>query len=80
VGWHRQWFDALKLGLHASPAAEQALEVQLMKFLAAFSLLLGNLFVKVNFSGWVAQGPEVAAFEREFAAAVDASHAVAVST
>lgn len=51
-----------------------------MKFLAAFSLLLGNLFVKVNFSGWVAQGPEVAAFEREFAAAVDASHAVAVST
>ena len=30
-------------------------------------------------SGWVAQGPEVAAFEREFAAAVGASFAVAVS-
>jgi dTDP-4-amino-4,6-dideoxygalactose transaminase len=30
-------------------------------------------------SGWVAQGPEVAAFEREFAAATDASQAVAVS-
>jgi dTDP-4-amino-4,6-dideoxygalactose transaminase len=30
-------------------------------------------------SGWVTQGPEVAAFEREFAAAVDAAHAVAVS-
>ena len=30
-------------------------------------------------SGWVAQGPEVAAFEREFAAAVGAPHAVAVS-
>ena len=31
-------------------------------------------------SGWVAQGPEVAAFEREFAAAVGAPHAVAVSS
>ena len=31
-------------------------------------------------SGWVSQGPEVAAFEREFAAAVDASHACAVSS
>ena len=30
-------------------------------------------------SGWVTQGPEVAAFEREFAAAVGAAHAVAVS-
>lgn len=30
-------------------------------------------------SGWVAQGPEVAAFEREFAAAVGAHFAVAVS-
>jgi perosamine synthetase len=30
-------------------------------------------------SGWVAQGPEVAAFEREFAAATGAAHAVAVS-
>jgi perosamine synthetase len=30
-------------------------------------------------SGWVTQGPEVAAFEREFAAAVDAPCAVAVS-
>ncbi len=31
-------------------------------------------------SGWVAQGPEVAAFEREFAAGVGAPHAVAVSS
>ena len=31
-------------------------------------------------SGWVAQGPEVAAFEREFADAVGAPHAVAVSS
>jgi dTDP-4-amino-4,6-dideoxygalactose transaminase len=30
-------------------------------------------------SGWVTQGPEVAAFEREFAAMVGAAHAVAVS-
>ena len=30
-------------------------------------------------SGWVTQGPEVAAFEREFAAMVDAPHACAVS-
>jgi dTDP-4-amino-4,6-dideoxygalactose transaminase len=30
-------------------------------------------------SGWVTQGPEVAAFEREFALAVGAPHAVAVS-
>lgn len=30
-------------------------------------------------SGWVTQGPEVAAFESEFAAHVDAGHAVAVS-
>lgn len=30
-------------------------------------------------SGWVTQGPEVAAFEQEFAAAVGAPHAVAVS-
>jgi dTDP-4-amino-4,6-dideoxygalactose transaminase len=30
-------------------------------------------------SGWVTQGPEVAAFEREFAAAVGASYACAVS-
>jgi perosamine synthetase len=30
-------------------------------------------------SGWVTQGPEVAAFEREFAAYVGAPHAVAVS-
>ena len=30
-------------------------------------------------SGWVTQGPEVAAFEREFAAAVGAPHATAVS-
>ena len=31
-------------------------------------------------SGWVTQGPEVAAFEKEFAAAVGAEHAVAVSS
>jgi perosamine synthetase len=31
-------------------------------------------------SGWVTQGPEVAAFEREFASAVGASYAVAVSS
>ena len=31
-------------------------------------------------SGWVAQGPRVAAFERAFAAKVDAGHAVAVSS
>jgi perosamine synthetase len=31
-------------------------------------------------SGWVMQGPEVAAFEQEFAAAVGAPHAVAVSS
>jgi perosamine synthetase len=31
-------------------------------------------------SGWVTQGPEVAAFEREFASAVGAKHAVAVSS
>jgi len=30
-------------------------------------------------SGWLTQGPEVAAFEKEFAAAVGAAHAVAVS-
>ena len=31
-------------------------------------------------SGWVTQGPEVAAFEREFAAYVGAPHACAVSS
>src|SRR5438093_6716890 len=31
-------------------------------------------------SGWVTQGPQVAAFEREFAAYVDAPHACAVSS
>ena len=31
-------------------------------------------------SGWVTQGPEVAAFEREFAAAVGTAHACAVSS
>ncbi len=35
---------------------------------------------RVILSGWVTQGPEVAAFEREFADAVGASHAVAVSS
>lgn len=34
---------------------------------------------RVILSGWVTQGPEVAAFEREFAAAVGAVHACAVS-
>lgn len=34
---------------------------------------------RVILSGWVTQGPEVAAFEREFAEYVGASHAVAVS-
>ena len=34
---------------------------------------------RVILSGWVTQGPEVAAFEREFAAFVGAPHAVAVS-
>ena len=31
-------------------------------------------------SGWVTQGPEVAAFEREFAAAIGSAHACAVSS
>lgn len=35
---------------------------------------------RVILSGWVTQGPEVAAFEREFAAAVGAPHACAVSS
>jgi perosamine synthetase len=35
---------------------------------------------RVILSGWVTQGPEVAAFEREFAAAVGAAHACAVSS
>jgi dTDP-4-amino-4,6-dideoxygalactose transaminase len=34
---------------------------------------------RVILSGWVTQGPEVAAFEREFAAVVGAPHAVALS-
>ena len=34
---------------------------------------------RVILSGWVTQGPEVAAFEREFAALVGAPHACAVS-
>ena len=34
---------------------------------------------RVILSGWVTQGPEVAAFEREFAAFVGAPHACAVS-
>ncbi len=34
---------------------------------------------RVILSGWVTQGPEVAAFEREFAAMVGAPHAIAVS-
>jgi perosamine synthetase len=35
---------------------------------------------RVILSGWVTQGPEVAAFEREFAAFVGAEHACAVSS
>lgn len=35
---------------------------------------------RVIASGWVTQGPEVAKFEEEFAAIVDASHACAVSS
>lgn len=35
---------------------------------------------RVILSGWVTQGPEVAAFENEFAAAVGAPHACAVSS
>lgn len=34
---------------------------------------------RVILSGWITQGPEVAAFEREFAGAVGAAHACAVS-
>jgi perosamine synthetase len=34
---------------------------------------------RVILSGWITQGPEVAAFEREFAELVDAPHACAVS-
>lgn len=34
---------------------------------------------RVILSGWITQGPEVAAFEREFAAIVEAPHACAVS-
>jgi len=34
---------------------------------------------RVILSGWITQGPEVAAFEKEFAAAVGAPHATAVS-
>jgi perosamine synthetase len=35
---------------------------------------------RVILSGWITQGPEVAAFEQEFAASVGASHACAVSS
>src|SRR5688572_32566973 len=34
---------------------------------------------RVILSGWITQGPEVAAFERDFAAAVGAPHACALS-
>ena len=34
---------------------------------------------RVILSGWITQGPEVAAFEREFAEFVGADHACAVS-
>lgn len=39
-----------------------------------------NAARRVILSGWVTQGPEVLAFEREFAAAVGASHACAASS
>lgn len=35
---------------------------------------------RVILGGWITQGPEVAAFEQEFAATVDAAHACAVSS
>ena len=35
--------------------------------------------LRVILSGWITQGPEVAAFEKEFAESVGAPHAVAVS-
>jgi dTDP-4-amino-4,6-dideoxygalactose transaminase len=35
---------------------------------------------RVILSGWITQGPEVAAFEREFAGCVGAPHACAVSS
>jgi len=35
---------------------------------------------RIILSGWITQGPEVAAFENEFAASVDAQHACAVSS
>jgi dTDP-4-amino-4,6-dideoxygalactose transaminase len=38
-----------------------------------------NAAGRVILSGWITQGPEVAAFEREFAATVGAAHACAVS-
>src|SRR5437762_13866133 len=40
----------------------------------------GDAARRAILSGWVTQGPEVAAFEREFAAAIGASHACAVSS
>ena len=39
----------------------------------------GDAARRVTLSGWVTQGPEVAAFEREFAAQVGAPHACAVA-
>jgi perosamine synthetase len=54
-----------------------ALRIPLAK--VAFGRLEEEAVTRVLRSGWVTQGPEVAAFEREFAQFCGAQHAVAVS-
>jgi perosamine synthetase len=54
-----------------------ALRIPLAK--VAFGRLEEEAVTRVLRSGWVTQGPEVAAFEREFAAFCGARHGVAVS-